>query len=609
MSRFLSLATLVLPLTASASLDDALAFLDATYAADRPGASVIIMKEGETLHEGGYGLANVEWGIPITPDTVFRVGSITKQFTAAAIMLLERRGALSVSDPITKYLPDYPTHGHRITIEQLLNHTSGIRSYTGIDGYMGNPVRADVATDELVDIFKYLPMDFAPGDAWSYNNSGYVLLGAIIEAVSGQSYESFIADNIAAPLELDSTVYGGPKLIPRRAAGYELDAGGQIVNAGYISMTQPHAAGSLLSTTRDLARWHRALTGGEFIPDGAYAKMTSPAVLNDGETYPYGYGLGMGQLRERRMIAHGGGIHGFSCYVLWLPDEDLYVAVLTNGVPAGPGPSTVARKLAAMVLDDPYPDRESIRLNDADLRGLAGRYTGPGLPPMEVLIDGDDIVLIIGDEDTRTLYAESREILFFEDSIEFIRVEREGDAAARLLFHFEEGVPPDILTRVTEKALWRPDAAPGVRERAIRECERQTLGRDGVPVGIATLGNEVIEHVAGFLAHAQVGYEQPVVPDLGAHEAAGKPHEPLHRPEARSLAQRFDVRYVGLEIDTPFVHDEGVETLEVALVRHDDHAPEQCVERGRCHEDRGAGLPRRGERIGNVRRHGQPGGP
>ena len=450
MSRLLSLFALVFPLSALASVDDAVAFLEETYVPDRPGASVIVMKDGETIHEAGYGLANVEWGIPITPDTVFRVGSITKQFTGAAIMLLEQRGLLSVDDPITKYLPDYPTHGHLITIEHLLNHTSGIKSYTGIDGYMGNPVRMDVSTEELIGVFENLPMDFAPGDAWLYNNSGYVLLGAIIEEVSGQSYEEYIADNIATPLELDSTFYGGPKLIPSRAAGYSLDDDGNVVNAGFISMTQPHAAGSLLSTTRDLAEWHKALTGGEFIHDDSYAKMTSPADLNDGDTYPYGYGLGIGQLRERRMISHGGGIHGFSCYVLWLPDEDLYVAVLTNGAAAGPRPSTVARKVAAMVLDDPYPEWEAVELDDADLRGLAGQYAGPGLPPIEISTDGGEIRMSFGGGDADTIFAASREILFMEDSIAFLEVDWDDGTAARLLFHFEEGVPPDVAERVTD---------------------------------------------------------------------------------------------------------------------------------------------------------------
>jgi CubicO group peptidase (beta-lactamase class C family) len=434
----------------TAALDGVKAFLGATYYPDRPGASVVIMEKGEIIHEAGYGLANVELGVSITPETIFRIGSVTKQFTAAGIMLLQQRGELSVADPINKYLPDYPTHGHVITIEHLLTHTSGIMSYTNLPGYMDTGIRDDLTTAELVDVFDNLPMEFAPGDKWNYNNSGYVLLGAIIEAVSGQSYEDFIAENIAGPLGLDSTLYGGPKLIPNRASGYSTDDDGNIVNASFLSMTQPHAAGSLLSTTGDLAAWHKVLTGGEFIQDESYKLMTTPYELNDGETYPYGYGLGIGKLRDRKMIAHGGGINGFSCYSLWLPDEDIYVAVLTNGAAAGPGPTTVAKRIAAMVIGDPYPEREAVELGEQDIKGLLGSYSGDTFPPITMTVEDGQLKMDIGGFATETILAESRDILFMENSINHIEVVWDGNTASRLLFHMEEGVPPDVVSRTTE---------------------------------------------------------------------------------------------------------------------------------------------------------------
>lgn len=430
----------------AAELDDVRAYLDATYAPDRPGAAVVIVKNGEIIFEGGYGLANVEHGIANTPDTIFRIGSVTKQFTAAAIMLLQQRGELSVDDPTSKYLPDYPTHGHRITIYHLLNHTSGIKSYTGIPGYMDQGVRPDLTTAELVDVFANLPMEFAPGDAWNYNNSGYVLLGAIIEEVSGQSYAEFIADNITVPLGLDHTLYGGLQIVPNRAAGYDTDSDGNLVNAGFISMTQPHAAGALLSTTGDLVKWHQALTGGEFIHDSSYEAMTTPAGLNDGGSYPYGFGLGVGQLRERRMIAHGGGIHGFSCYSLWLPDEDIYIAVLTNGAPDGPGPTTVAKMIAAMTIGDPYPARQSVSLREADIEGLSGNYTGQTFPPVTVFVEDGAIIMDMG-FDKVSLLAESRDVLYVDDGLEYVEVKWDGDTATSLSLFFEESVPPEVLTR------------------------------------------------------------------------------------------------------------------------------------------------------------------
>lgn len=432
------------------ALNEIEAFLTQTYPAGRPGASIVIMEKGEIVHQAGYGLANVELGVPITNNSVFRIGSVTKQFTAAGIMLLEQRGALSTSDPIEKYLPDYPTHGHVITIDNLLTHTSGIMSYTNIPDYMGTEIRDDLTTEELIDVFDNLPMEFAPGDKWNYNNSGYVLLGAIIEAVSERSYEDFIAEQITGPLGLESTVYGGPKLIPNRASGYDLDDDGNIVNADFLSMTQPHAAGSLLSTTGDLADWHKALTSGEFIHDDSYKKMTSPFELNDGESSPYGYGLGIGTMRGHRLISHGGGIHGFSSYAMWLPDEDVYIAVLTNGARDGADPTTVSKIAAAMLIGAPYPERVAIDLGSRVLNGLTGNYQAADFPPVTVSHDDDQLRMEVGDFYSESLLAESRGLLFIPDSLYYIEVEWNGSSANELHFYTNEGEPPTVLVRVPE---------------------------------------------------------------------------------------------------------------------------------------------------------------
>ena len=178
------------------------ALLRETYPQGQPGAAVIVTKDGETVFRRAYGMANLELGVALQPDMVFRLGSITKQFTAAAILLLEQQGKLSVGDLLSKHLPGYPVHGHPITIEHLLTHTSGIFSYTSIPGYMARKVRQDLTTSELVDAFKGQPMSFAPGERWSYSNSGYVLLGAIIERVSEQSYADFVRSHIFEPLSL-----------------------------------------------------------------------------------------------------------------------------------------------------------------------------------------------------------------------------------------------------------------------------------------------------------------------------------------------------------------------------------------------------------------------
>lgn len=229
------------------------------YPADGPGSAAIVVRDGKVVYRGAHGMADLENGLPLTADSVFRLGSITKQFTGAAIMLLVEREKLSLSDPLTKYLPDYPVHDPGITVEHLLTHTSGIFNYTNIPGYIQARVRVEVTTEELIDGFKDQDPDFAPGERFNYSNSGYVLLGAVIEKVSGQSYEQFVQENIFDVLGMEHSYYGShTRIIPNRARGY---GGGpdDWSNADFISMTHPHAAGSLLSTVSDMAIWDAAL--------------------------------------------------------------------------------------------------------------------------------------------------------------------------------------------------------------------------------------------------------------------------------------------------------------------------------------------------------------
>lgn len=432
-------------------LRDAMAYLDQAYEADEPGGAIIVVEKGEVILREGYGLANMELNVPITPESVFRIGSITKQFTATAIMMLQEQGKLSVTDSISQYLPDYPTHGHEITIEHLLTHTSGIMSYTNIPGYMGSAdIKRDVSTDELIEVFEDKPMEFAPGASWNYNNSGYVLLGAIIEKVSEEGYADFIKKHITEPLGLENTRYEDASLVPNRASGYMEATKENFVNAPYLSMTQPFSAGSLISTVGDLAAWNEALVSGKLISKQSYEQMTRGFVLTDGELFPYGFGLGLAQLRGQPMIAHSGGIHGFSAYGLWFPKEQLYVAVLTNSNGYMPSPTTVGRTVAAIVIGDPYPERKSITLNDSQMSHFVGSYAGEDAPQVEISMVDGMLEMDFGGFATYALKAESIDTFFIEDSLLYIDVEWAGDAIAKLSLHFSEGEPPTILVPVTE---------------------------------------------------------------------------------------------------------------------------------------------------------------
>ena len=347
--------------------------LSEAYLADEPGAAVIITRDGSQILRKAYGMADLELGVPMEPDMVFRLGSITKQFTASAILLLEQQGKLSVKDSITKYLPNYPVHGLNITIEHLLSHTSGIFNVTSIPGYMKDSVRRDLKIDELIQVFSSQPMEFPPGQLWSYSNSGYVLLGAIIERVSGQSYAEFIERDVFTPLGMTNSYYGGHQIIPRRVSGYQ-GRSGQYRNADYLSMTQPHAAGSLLSTIDDLARWDAALYTGQLLTRKSFEKMTTRFRLNDGETTDYGYGFLLSTLRGHPVVEHAGGIHGFVASAMRIPDERIYIAILSNNPGRRPGPGYWVRKIGAEILGNPFTEWKEVQLDSEVLSRYVGAY-------------------------------------------------------------------------------------------------------------------------------------------------------------------------------------------------------------------------------------------
>jgi D-alanyl-D-alanine carboxypeptidase len=344
-----------------------------TYAAAEPGAAVLVERNGQVLLRKGYGMANVELGVPIAPEMVFRLGSITKQFTAVAILKLAEAGKLRLDDDITRYLPDFPTHGQKITLEHLLTHTSGIKSYTSLPAWR-KVIREDRTPQQMVDLFKDEPADFAPGEKWLYDNSGYFLLGMVIEKVTGKSYAAALADMLFTPLGLTHTVYGtDAPLLPGRVAGYE-GGPGHYRNADYLSMTQPYAAGALLSTVDDLARWERALFSGTLVRPDLLARMTTPYRLKNGKSTGYGYGLGIWTFEGHRVIEHGGGINGFTTELLRLPEDGIVVVVLSNGPGHVPVPDFLGIEIASLLLGKPLDERKPVPVAPALLDRLVGVY-------------------------------------------------------------------------------------------------------------------------------------------------------------------------------------------------------------------------------------------
>jgi CubicO group peptidase (beta-lactamase class C family) len=286
--------------------------------------AVLLARDGRVLLSKGYGKASLEWQIPNAPNTRFRLGSVTKQFTAASILLLAERGKLKIEDPIAKYMPDAPRAWRPITFFNLLTHTSGIPELTQFPGFEATEPFA-TTPQQLVARFRDKPLDFPPGTDFKYSNSGYILLGSLIEKITGLPYRQFVQDNIFTPLGMKDSGYdSNQEIIERHAEGYTPGPGGPIV-AGYVDMTIPFAAGGLYSTTGDLLRWEEGLYGGKLLSAASLARMTTPFKRD------YAFGLAVDpDMNSNNVIWHGGAIEGFNVYVVYVPVEKLAVIVLAN---------------------------------------------------------------------------------------------------------------------------------------------------------------------------------------------------------------------------------------------------------------------------------------
>ena len=295
-----------------------------------PGCAVLIAKKGEVLLEKGYGKANLELNVAMASDMLFRIGSITKQFTAIAILQLVEKGQIALTDSIQQFIPDFPFKGKTITIENLLTHTSGIKAYEEIDVKIPNAMRIEFAPKTVIDSLSKLPLEFEPNTKYNYCNSNYFLLGYIIERVSGKPYAQYLRENIIDPAGLTATFYENTAAVmPGRANGYSF-SNGKYWNADFISMSLVYSAGALRSTVADLYKWHRALYEGKLVKKETFLKAIQPYKLADGKSIEYGYGFFIKTENGIHSIGHGGAIDGFRAIAMYYPDQDIFISLLIN---------------------------------------------------------------------------------------------------------------------------------------------------------------------------------------------------------------------------------------------------------------------------------------
>lgn len=298
-----------------------------------PGIAVLVMRDGKVVKEKGYGFANLEHKIPVNALTLFQSGSTAKQFTAAGILLLAEDGKLDLDDRLAQYFPDAPASWHRITIRNLLTHTSGIKDYGDEFDY-----RRDYTDAELLAVMQKLPLEFEPGTQWSYSNSGYLILGMLTSQLAGKHWSEFQRERIFQPLGMSTTqVINDRAVVPHRAAGYQLDDSGEIVNQDWIAPTFNRLAdGALYFSIRDLAAWEKALNQRALLKAESYKAWWMPMQFSNGSHYPYGFGWFFSEQHGQPVIEHGGSWQGFRASVTRYPQQKLAVIVLANAAHAQP---------------------------------------------------------------------------------------------------------------------------------------------------------------------------------------------------------------------------------------------------------------------------------
>ncbi|MBN2131534.1 MAG: serine hydrolase [Sedimentisphaerales bacterium] len=450
-----------------------------------PGAAVLVARNGEILYQNGYGYANISDCVEITPQTKFRIGSISKQFTAAAILKLQEEGKLSTDDKLSKFLPDFP-RGDEVTLHHLLTHTSGIHSYTSDPNFM-KTVASETSPKELIDSFKNDKFDFEPGESQSYCNSGYFLLGHIVAKVSGKSFGDYLKETFFDPLGMaDTGIYHWSLVLDHEAVGYSYQ-NGQVQKALDWDMSRAGGAGALYSTVEDLYRWNEAVFKGKILSEASLKAAFTPAALNSGEagkgtgvgSEGYGYGWGIGTLRGRPQIAHSGGLHGFISYLMRLPEEELTVAVLANCLPTVPELSTsgLGRQIAEIYLHEEMDEQTSFAtdttVDPAVYDDYVGRYDYGNSMVLTVTREGNRLLAQLTGQGQAEIFPRSETEFFWEGVDAQIRFVRDETGTVTGAVHQQGGARLEVAKLKDEPVA---DIDPAVYDAYVGDYELENVG-------------------------------------------------------------------------------------------------------------------------------------
>lgn len=498
------------------------------YGADGPGAAVLIARGDEILFRDTRGLADIKTGRALKPDDVFRIGSVSKQFTAVGLLTLVESGKVSLDDPLSKYVPGFP-NGEHITVLELLNHTSGVKNYTAIPGFIKGPVEKDLTTTQLIAAFKDEKTDFAPGEGWAYDNSGYVLLGAVIEAASGKPWHEYLRITLFEPLGLTHTGYGAdPKAVAKQVAGYS-QRDGKFVVSKQISMTIPHAAGALLSNVDDLMKWNRALHEGRVLKNASYTQMITP--IGKAVDRGYGFGIEQGTVRGQKTLGHSGGIFGFASMLDYVQGPDISVVVLQNsdGNDNHDEPEILARKLLAATIGEPYPVPVAIAVDPKVLKQIEGVYPVDEKSTRVLrVVDGGLTAQRTGGERSK-LIPIGKDDFLYEDGLNRFTVERDASGAVTGMRFFAEGEGPGVIVPRSTNVL-PADRQEVPLQQAEIDRVLGTYESNGMNMKIFLDGNRLMTQLAGQPAF-EIFAESPstfflTVVDATLEFGAGKQQAP-----------------------------------------------------------------------------------
>lgn len=423
--------------------------LDEAATESGPGAVVLIARGNKVVFNSARGMANIELGVPLSTNQIFRIASITKMFTAALVIKLSEAGELSLDDNLSKFLPDFPG-AKSITIRQLLNHTAGISDQIPAEFRLPGFSRRDVDTAALIAEIAKRPSSFSPGSDQAYSNAGYILLGAVIEKVTGKPWYAALQERLLTPLGLKNTTYGiASKILPGRVEGYTTNTPNRLPeNAPFISLSTPAAAGALVSTLDDLRNWMRFLVDGRVISKAGFEQMITSAIVPGKEFLnPYGFGIYIWRVRGETMIGHTGQINGFASVLVYLPSKDITIVALGNN--DNFDAQNFGRRIAAIALGKPFSKVKSVPISGEDLQAIAGKYR-----------DGEEIRIFLAKDGKLYSQREGRnpfqmqmtsdkQLHFLPDELSyFLPIKDSSGKVIRLDYYFRGEGPPRRLLKI-----------------------------------------------------------------------------------------------------------------------------------------------------------------